>query len=84
ITITDGQLFVRNCSFTASGNEAVATTALSCNFKQEALTTNAVEPQLLLDRVIIRGNGFAGLSIDRPTVDAVIQDSLFLTGAAPA
>lgn len=84
INVVDGQLFVRGCSFSAPGNEALAATAISCNFKQDAPPNVALEPQLLLDRVIVRGSGLAGVSIDRPNIDAIVQDSLFATGAAPA
>ncbi len=83
ITVTDGQLFVRNCSFTSTG-AAAALTALAFTSIQDTQNVSSLEPQLLLDRVTIRGNSLTGLLVNRTSSDIVIQDSLFVTGIAPA
>ena len=84
ISVTDGQLFVRKCSFTASGNDAADATALEFTSKQDSQNVPAIESQLLLDHVTVRGNGLTALHLDRTLADVVIQDSLIVTGTAPA
>ncbi len=84
ISVVDGQLFVRNCSFTATGNDAVALTALAFTSKQDSQNVSVIEPQVLLDRVTVRGNGLTALQVHRTTAEIVIQDSLLVAGTAPA
>ena len=84
LSVTDGQLFVRRCSFTATGDETIAATALGFSSKQDSQNITVVPPDVLLDHVTIRGNGLTGLKVDRTTADIVVQDSLLVTGTAPA
>jgi len=84
ISVVDGQLFVRNCSFTATGNESVETVACAMTSKDDSQNVPTTEPQVLLDRVTVRGNALTGLQVGRTMSDIVIQDSLFATGSSPA
>lgn len=84
MTVTDGQLFVRRCSFTATGDEAALATALTFSSKQDSQNVTVIPPDVLLDHVTVRGNGLTALKVDRTTADIVIQDSLLVTGTAPA
>lgn len=83
ITVVDGQLFARNCSFTATGDEGIDATALSFLSKLDAHGVPTIEPDVLVDRVVTRGNGLAGLRIEAFHADVVMQDSLLITGRAP-
>ncbi len=80
IAVSDGQLFVRDCSFTAMGEA----TAVVFTSTQDSQTSPPLEPKLLIDRVTARGNGLTGLKLHRTTADVVIKDSLLVTGNAPA
>lgn len=84
ITVVDGQLLVRKCSFTAAGDSAANGSAVLFTSKQDSQNIPQISPDLLLDRVTIRGNGLTGVKIDRTAVDAIIEDSLLVTGSAPA
>ena len=84
VQVLDGQLLVRNCSFTATGKEAVPASALSFASEQDSQNVPVIEPRVLLDHVTVRGNGLTALRIDRTMCDAVIQNSLFATGTAPS
>ena len=84
ISVTDGQLFVRKCSFSASGNDLADATALEFTSKQDSQNVPVIEPQVLLDHVTVRGNGLTALKLDRTMAEVVIQDSLIVTGTAPA
>lgn len=84
ITVIDGQLLVRKCSFTATGDGSTSVTALTFSSQQDSQNIPVLTPDLLLDRVTVRGNGVTGLKIDRTAVDAVIEDSLLVTGRSPA
>ena len=84
ISVTDGQLFVRKCSFTANGNDVTDAIAIEFTSKQDSQNVPVIEPHLLLDHVTVRGNGLIGLQINRTMADVVVQDSLIVTGTAPA
>ena len=84
VSVTDGQLFVRNCSFTATGSDAHAASAIVFNSQQDSQNAPVIEPRLLLERVVIRGNGLTGLVLHRANADVQIADSLMVTGSAPA
>ncbi len=84
ISVADGQLFVRRCSFTANGNDVTDAIAIEFTSKQDSQNIPVIEPHLLMDHVTIRGNGLTGLQINRTMADVVVQDSLFVTGTAPA
>ena len=84
ISVVDGQLLVRNCSFTATGTDSASATALAFTSNQDSQNVPSIAPQVFIDRVTIRGNGLTGLQVARTTSEVVIQDSLFVTGTAPA
>ena len=83
ITVIDGQLYVRRCSFTATGDSSIPATALVFSSRQDSQNIPVTPPDVLLDHVVVRGNGLTALKIDRTTADIVIQDSLLVTGTAP-
>lgn len=84
VSVTDGKLFVRRCSFTALSVEGSKLAAIDFNSQQDSTVTTALESQVLLDQVVVRGNGLSALRLHRTAVDAIIQDSLLVTGTAPA
>lgn len=84
VTVTDGQLFVRNCSFTAQGDESVTCIALQFDSKQDSISPSALDPILFVDRTVMRGNGLTSLSLPRTTADVVLQNLLSVTGTGPA
>ena len=84
IEIVDGQLLAQQCSFTASGTGADSAVALEVNSLTDSTSVPRIEPNLLLDRVFVRGDGFEGLRINRANVDAVIRESLVASGSAAA
>ena len=84
VSVLDGQLLVRNCSFTATGSDTVPASALLFASEQDSQNMSVIEPRVLLDHVTVRGNGLTALRIDRTMCDAVIQNSLFVTGTAPS
>lgn len=84
IQVMDGQLVVSQCSFTATGNFTNSAIAMSVESTTDSTSVPGIEPRLLVDRVLVRGDGLTGLSIHRANVDAVVRDSLMVTGSAPA
>lgn len=84
VSVTDGKFLARRCSFTALAVEGRKLAAIDFNSQQDATGTTAIEPHVLLDRVVVRGNGLSALRLHRTAVDAIIQDSLLATGFAPA
>jgi len=84
IEVTDGQLLVQQCSFTSSGTSSDASVAMVVHSAADATSIPAIEPRLLVDRVLVRGEGLGGISIRRANLDAVVRDSLLVTGSAPA
>ena len=84
IAVTDGQLLVRNCSFTATGDGSRISAAMSVTSDDDTHNPPKMEPRVLLDHVVVRGNGLVGLETHRANAEVVIQDSLLATGSAPA
>jgi len=84
VDVEDGQLRLHECSFTSTGEAATPALAVLVQSSTDASTIPRLEPQLLLDQVLVRGAGFAGVAIRRASVDAVIRNSLLVTGTAPA
>lgn len=84
VQVIDGQLLVQQCSFTATGDASAPATALAVHSTADSTTNSKLESRLLVDQVFIRGAGLVGVAIRRANVDAVIRDSLVLSGTAPA
>ncbi|MBS0205596.1 MAG: serine/threonine protein kinase [Planctomycetes bacterium] len=84
VEVIDGQLMVQQCSFTASGASTQPVCAMSVSSPEDSNLVPRIEPNLLIDRVMVRGDGLVGLRIRRANVDAMIRDSLFVSGSAPA
>jgi hypothetical protein len=80
----DGKLTVRNTSFTVWGAGAAPVRAIHFDSVLEPQgLAPALEPQLLLDRVFVRGNDVIALAVARPNADVVVRDSLLVGGAQP-
>ena len=84
LEVLDGQLFVQQSSFTATGPDSVATVAMVVGSAQDASKEPGIAPSVLVDRVVVRGDGLKGLAVQRTNVDAVVRDSLLATGSAAA
>jgi len=80
----DGQLLVRNSTFTAWGAGTVPIIAVQVDSQLEpkGLAPN-LEPRVLLDRVCVRGDDVTALAIARPNADVVVRDSLLIGGSQP-
>ena len=83
IDIVDGQLAVHQCSFTSSGTSAEPIVAMSVQSTIDATSVPLIEPNVLIDQVVVRGDGLTGVSIRRANVDAIVRDCLMVSGAAP-
>lgn len=83
VEVVDGQLFVQQCSFTATGLSSEPLVAMSVQSTIDATSVPLIEPNLLIDRVLVRGDGLTGLSVRRANVDAVVRDCLMASGKAP-
>ncbi len=84
LEVLDGQLFVQQSSFTATGPDTVAAVAMVVGSVQDASTEPRLAPSVLVDRVVVRGDGLKGLAVHRANVDVVVRDSLLVTGSAAA
>ncbi|WP_373653155.1 protein kinase domain-containing protein [Schlesneria sp. DSM 10557] len=84
ISVNDGRMYVRNCSFTATGSTSAPASAFTFTSDQDAQNVPSVEPHVLLDHVVVRGNGLTALRLDRARCDVVIQDSLLVSGTTPS
>ena len=82
LEVLDGQLFVQQSSFTATGPDSVSTVAMVVGSAQDSSAEPRLVPSVLVDRVVVRGDGLKGLAIQRANVDAVVRDSLLVTGSA--
>lgn len=84
VEVIDGQLFVHECSFTSTNTSTEPAVALLMTSTNDSIAVPRMEPNLLVDRVWVRGEGLTALSIRRANVDAVVRDSLVVTGSAAA
>jgi len=84
LEVIDGQLFVRQSSFTATGPDSVSTIAMVVGSTQDSSAEPRIVPSVLVDRVVVRGDGLKGLVIQRANADVVVRDSLLVTGSAAA
>lgn len=84
VEVIDGQLFVQECSFTSTNTSTEPAFALVMSSINDSVAIPRMDPNLSIDRVWVRGDGLTGLSINRANVDAVVRDSLMVTGAAAA
>ena len=84
LEVLDGQLFVQQSSFTATGPDSVSTVAMVMVSTQDSSTEPSLVPSVLVDRVVVRGDGLKGLVIQRANADIVVRDSLLVTGSAAA
>ncbi len=84
LEVLDGQLFVQQSSFTATGPDSVATVAMVVGSAQDSSSEPRLAPSVLVDRVVVRGDGLKGLAVHRANVDVVVRDSLLVTGSAAA
>ena len=84
LEVIDGQLFVQQTSFTATGPDSTSTVAMVVGSTQDSSAEPRLVPSVLVDRVVVRGDGLKGLAIQRANADVVVRDSLLVTGSAAA
>lgn len=84
VEVVDGQLTVRQCSFTASGTGTAPAVAMTVSSTQDAVSVPRIDPTLFVDQVFVRGDGLVGIRVDRANLDGVIRNTLMATGAANA
>lgn len=85
VRVMNGHLYVRNSSFTLTGQRSAPTIALKLS---GSLTDNAERsvslPRLLLDHSVVRGDGLQSIQLESPGFEGVVRKSLLVAGAAPA
>lgn len=84
VEVNDGQLLVRQCSFTSGGVSSEPAIAMVVSSSTDSNSVPKIESTLLVDRVVVRGDGLAAVAIRRANVDAVIRDSLMVCGSTAA
>jgi eukaryotic-like serine/threonine-protein kinase len=84
LEVIDGQLLVQQSSFTATGPDSGETVAMVCGSAQDSSAEPRIAPSVLVDRVVVRGDGLKGLAVQRANADVVVRDSLLVTGSAAA
>jgi len=77
VGVTSGHLLIRDCTFTLHGERTGPTIAAQ-------LSGGGKQSRLLLDRTLVRGAGLSALQVKHAHAEAVVRESLFITGAAPA
>lgn len=82
VDVVDGQLFVQDCSFTSTNTSPEPAVAMLVSSTIDSGSIPRIEPQLLIDRVWVRGEGLTAASVRRAHIDAVVRDSLMVTGSA--
>lgn len=84
VTSIDGQLLVRQCSFSIWGTGSVPVCAMEVDSRRESQgISSALPPQVLLDQVLVKGDHVTALAVARPTADVVIRESLLASGQLP-
>ncbi|HVW03197.1 MAG TPA: protein kinase [Planctomycetaceae bacterium] len=79
IGVEEGHLFVRDCSFTMKGTRKGPTLAFELSGLPAA---GDGRTRLLLEKTLVRGDGLQALKLETERLDAVVRDSLIVTGAA--
>ncbi len=82
VEVIDGQLSVQECSFTSTNTSTEPAVALVMSSTNDSIAVPRMESNLLVDRIWVRGDGLTALSVRRANVDAVVRDSLMVTGSA--
>lgn len=83
IGMESGDLTLRDCSVTLRGSRPGETTALLATGLLERADRKDGRSHILLDRVVVRGDGLGAIKIDQPATDLVANNCLFATGRAP-
>lgn len=84
VTSIDGQLLVRQCSFSIWGTGSVPVRAMQVDSQRESQgISSTLPPQVLLDQVLVKGDQVTALAVARPTADVVIRESLLAGGQLP-
>ncbi len=84
VTSIDGQLLVRQCSFSIWGTGTVPVRALTVQSLAEPQgVASVLAPRVLIDQVTIQGDNVTSLDVSRPTADIVIRESLLAGGQQP-
>ncbi len=84
IEVIDGQLKVRACTFSVWGESGPAVTAFHFSSRDEFQGRQSrLEPRVLLDQVLVRGEQVTALAIARLTADVVVRNSLLASGTGP-
>lgn len=82
IDVRAGDLSVRDCSITLAGSRAGRTTAIQIGAPPDGRPADEYRPQVLLDRVFLRGADLEAIAIDGVGVDMAAVNSAFATGDA--
>lgn len=81
VAADDADLFVRNCSFTLSGERGGSTVAFRSMGTSDAAAS--APKKLWLDNTIIRGSGLQAFEIDQAACDMAALNCVFAAGDAP-
>lgn len=84
VAAVDGQLQIRDCSFTVSGTGTVPVQAIALGSRTDA---NAIQPlarpQALIERTIVRGDAVTALAVQRQFADVVVRQSVLVSAKNP-
>lgn len=84
VAVVDGQLQIRDCSFTVSGTGTVPVQAIALGTRTDS---NAIQPltrpQALIERTIVRGDAVTALAVQRQFADVVVKQSVLVSAKSP-
>ncbi|MDB5387830.1 MAG: pknB 33 [Planctomycetaceae bacterium] len=79
--VVDGHIYVKRSSLTLTGQRKGTTIAFKLSGKPNGTVSNS---RFLLDESLIRGDGFEAAQLESAALDAVIRNSLVISGDAPS
>lgn len=78
LSVVDGELTVRRATFTVWGDGPASVRAIHVDSQLEPKGMfPPLEPRLLVEQVMVRGDGVTALAVARPCADVVVRESLF-------
>ena len=85
VRVTSGNLYVRRSSFTLIGKRSAPTIALKLSGALTDKSDQAIAlPRFLVDQSVLRGDGLQCVHLESPGFEAVVRNSLLVSGEATA
>lgn len=84
VAVVDGQLQIRDCSFTVSGTGMVPVQAIALETRTDPTAIQPLmRPQALIERTIVRGEAVTALAVLRQFADVVVRQSVLVSATSP-